>query len=711
MDGQKFSMAASCARGMEDLVAQEVESFGGKEPAIAHGLVSWRGELASGYRACLWSRFASRVFLEIESFALDDAAELYSRSRDCAWHDHLGIDSTFAIDCTLSGTPLITHSRFAALRLKDAIADSFRDRFGARPSVDIQSPSLRLHLHLNDNRAIISLDLSGESLHRRGYRVSGGPAPLKETLAAALVAFSGWHDISPQVTLMDPMCGTGTLLIEAAMMFGNVAPGLSRRSFGFMGWKQHDADLWRDLVAEAIACEEAGLLRKWPLMLGYDADPVMVAAAKKNIEKAGFSEQIAVRQREIARLQPPGGSGMLLSNLPFGERLSEKEEVAVFYRGCGRIVRERFSGWHVAFFLSSPELTDSFGIPWKKKFRLFNGDLACRLLVGTATTDTPDDFCWTLAETGDGDDEFVNRVRKMMKRTQKWAKKEGIHCYRIYDRDLPEFNISIDIYEKWVHVQEYAAPAAVDPELARLRLEHALRCIRELLGIRRDRIFIKTRKRQRGSEQYQKQEGKTKMIEVREGDCHFLVNLSGYLDTGLFLDHRPVRMRIAREASGKRFLNLFGYSGTATVHAAMAGAVATTTVDLSANYLQWTRLNLALNGFSSFAHQTVKADCLQWLEEEQGLYDLVFVDPPTFSNTKKENRVFDIQRDHQRLLTLTMKRLAPGGLLIFSTNFKKFRIDTELARKFVIREITDKTIPFDFQRNTRIHQCFEIQHQ
>jgi 23S rRNA (guanine2445-N2)-methyltransferase / 23S rRNA (guanine2069-N7)-methyltransferase len=694
---------------MEGLVVREVESFAGKDPRIFQGLVSWDGDLASGYKACLWSRFASRVFLELESFTLADQSELYSRSREVAWQNHLGLETTFAVDCTLSGDPLITHSKFAALRLKDAIVDTFRDRFGARPSVDVASPSLRLHLHIQDDRATISLDLSGESLHKRGYRVSGGPAPLKETLAATLVALSGWLEGRPGDALLDPMCGTGTLLIEAALMFGDSAPGLSRSHFGFMGWKQHDPALWQTLVEEAIAREEAGLQKEWPLLLGYDADPAMVTAAKKNIDKSGLSDQIRIEKGEIARLASPGGNGMLLSNLPFGERLSEKDEVALLYRAAGRIARERFAGWRLAFFLSSPDLTDSFAISWEKKYRLFNGDIACRLLVGAVPAAEDEPFCWNMTEAvGASDDEFVNRLRKNMKRIQKWARKGGVHCYRIYDRDLPDYNISIDIYEKWVHLQEYAPPASVDPELARLRLDHALQGIRDLFGIRRDRIFIKTRRRQKGSEQYQKQEGKTRMIEVREGSCRFLVNLAGYLDTGLFLDHRPVRMRLEKESSGKKFLNLFGYSGTATVHAAMGGAVATTTVDLSANYLQWTRMNLALNGFSGFAHRTVRADCLRWLEEDRDFYDLIFVDPPTFSNTKKEKRVFDIQRDHGRLLTLAMQRLAPAGLLIFSTNFRRFRLDASLTKQFAVRDISEETIPYDFLRNTKVHTCWEI---
>jgi len=706
MDNTYYRLAASCAIGMEVLVAGEVESFDGRNVRQSPGLVSWEGDLASGYRACLWSRYASRVFLELESFGMADESVLYDRSREISWQDHLELDTTFAIDCTLSGEPLLKHSQFAALRLKDAIADSFRDRLGRRPSVDTNAPGVRFHLHIHDTFAQISLDLSGDSLHRRGYRVSGGPAPLKETLAAALVALSGWTE-QPGEVLLDPMCGTGTLLIEAALMFGDSAPGLSRTRFGFLGWRQHDATLWNTLVDAAIAREEAGLSQQWPRFLGFDADPAMVAAARKNVERAGLSEYIGIGQGEIARLESPGGGGMLLTNLPFGERLLDKEEVALLYRAYGRIARQRFPGWRVAVFLSDPELTDSFGLSWDKRLRLYNGDLACRLLVGTVPEIHEKVFTWNVTEVGDSD-EFVNRLRKNMKKMQKWAGKEGVHCYRIYDRDLPEYNFSIDLYEKWVHLQEYAAPASVDPDLATARLTHALQGIRDIFGIRRDRIFVKTRRRQKGSEQYQQRESRKKLYEVREHGCQFLVNFTDYLDTGLFLDHRPVRVRLAGKVNGKKFLNLFGYSGTATVHAAMGGARSTTTVDLSANYLHWTRMNLALNGFSSFSHTTIKADCLQWLEQDRGLYDVIFVDPPTFSNTKKENRVFDIQRDHVRLLTLAMARLADDGVLVFSTNFRRFFLDPGLERIFAVRDISKETIPFDFQRNLKIHKCWEL---
>ncbi len=704
---RQYRLVASCAAGLEDLVAGEVESFAAHDITVAKGVVGWLGTLESGYRACLWSRFASRIFLQLTQFEVADEETLYSGCKSIAWEEHLGLDTTFAVDCTLSGESPLSHSRFAALRLKDGLVDSFRERVGERPSVDVVLPGVRINLHIEGATATVSLDLSGESLHRRGYRVTGCLAPLKETLAAALVALSGWLDTDPPSTLLDPMCGTGTLLIEAALMVADSAPGLSRSYFGFMGWTQHDARLWENLVKEAVAREEAGFSRKWPIFLGYDADPKVVAAARKNIEKAGLADFIRVKQAELARLQPPSHTGMLLSNLPYGERLSETEEVSYLYRAYGRIVRERFGGWKTGVFISNPELIDSFTLSWGKKYRLYNGALPCRLLLGSAPENTDEPFKWRTKSTP-GESEFANRLDKNMKKFLKWSEKEGITCFRVYDRDLPEFNISIDLYGKWVHVQEYAPPKSIDPELASARFSHALQSIREVLGVRRERIFIKTRRRQKGSEQYQQKDSRKKMYEIREGECYFLVNFTDYLDTGLFLDHRPIRLRIAREVLGKKFLNLFGYSGTVTVHAAIGGAQATTTVDLSANYLHWTRMNLSLNGFAENIHSTVKADCLVWLEENQAKYDLIFVDPPTFSNTKKENRVFDIQRDHTRLIKLAMERLEPGGMLIFSTNFRKFSLNDEVGDFFNVKEITRETIPFDFSRNPRIHQSWEI---
>lgn len=705
-------LAATCGAGTESMVAQEIAGFGGREPEIGRGVVSWRGSLESGYRACLWSRFASRVFLELLTFTITDQDSIYHGTRQIHWADHLDSRTTFAVDCTVTGdTAESVHSRFAALRVKDGVVDQFRETCGERPSVDIERPGVRLHLLVKGTTAILSLDLSGDSLHKRGYRVEKSIAPLKENLAAAIVEVSGWPQLQDScAALVDPMCGSGTLLIEAALMFGDSAPGLFRNYFGFMGWKGHDRKIWSGLVDEAMARENAGGDKKWPVIIGYDADPQAVKAARMNVKRAGLDDRIRIERAELAQFSPPTEQGLILSNLPFGERLSETEEVSWLYRALGRIVKERFSGWRLAVFISSPELTDSFTLQWEEKFRLYNGPLHCRVLVTTVPLPDVQDFQWHLTDwvpEGDGAD-FANRFRKNLKKMLKWSKRNQISCFRVYDRDLLEYNVSIDIYEKWVHVQEYAPPASINQESATARFQVVLKCVRETLGLRADRVFIKTRERQRGKQQYQQKSSRKKMVEVREGDCSYLVNFTDYLDTGVFLDHRPVRMRIHQEAAGKRFLNLFGYTGTATVQAVKGGAVATTTVDLSTTYSRWAKMNLALNGFSFERNRVISADCMQWLAEEKGEYDLIFVDPPTFSNTKKERRIFDVQQDHYQLLTLAMHRLADNGVLIFSTNFRKFQLDARLSEEFQVADVTQATIPVDFERNQKIHMCWEF---
>ncbi len=712
--GPSYTLVATCAAGLESLVQDEIASFGGREIVRAKGVVTWQGDLASGYRACLWSRFASRILLQLAEFTAADDTELYDHCGTINWQEHMDNSSTFAIDCTLNDSA-ITHSQYAALRVKDALVDQFRERSGERPSVRVERPDLQIRLHIHSDRATLSLDLSGESLHRRGYRVEGAIAPLKENLAAGIVALAGWNrDMAIDTLFLDPMCGSGTLLIEAALLYGDSAPGLWRSYFGFMGWKGHDEGLWSRLVDEAVAREEAGLDRAWPMILGYDADPVVVAAARKNIEQAGLTGKIRVRQGQLANLKRPAAKGLLVCNPPYGERLNEVDEAVQLYRALGRVARQEFVGWQVGIFISNPDFADRIGLSWQASHRLFNGPLACRLFCAEVAESGPEQvFQWQVAaETFQGEgSEFANRLSKNLKKMLKWADREGISCLRVYDRDLPEYNVTIDLYGKWIHVQEYAPPATIDPELAATRFSLALAMIREVLGVRRDRIFIKTRKKQKGKEQYQKQGSRNKMYEVREGDCFFLVNFTDYLDTGLFLDHRITRMRIGQLAAGKRFLNLFGYTGTATIHAARGGAESTTTVDLSATYLSWARMNLALNGYGGPAHLTIQEDCLRWLEDPRGRYDLIFVDPPTFSNTKKENRVFDVQRDHGRLLELAMRHLAPGGLLIFSTNFRKFVLDESLGQRFAIRDISRETIPLDFERHSRIHQCWEFRSQ
>jgi 23S rRNA (guanine2445-N2)-methyltransferase / 23S rRNA (guanine2069-N7)-methyltransferase len=711
-ENNEYTFAATCGAGTESIVAEEIENCGGSKVEQGKGVVNWCGDLQSGYRSCLWSRFASRILLQISSFPVSNEDSLYEGALGVDWSEHLDSETTFAVDCTVAGDSVQIHSRFAALRVKDAVVDQIREQSGNRPSIDVSRPGVRIHVLVKGESALLAIDLSGDSLHKRGYRVEKSMAPLKETLAAAIVENSGWRKMADtSTTLVDPMCGSGTLLIEAALVYGDIAPGLSRSYFGFMGWKQHDRKLWNSLVQEALNREDAGNEKEWPVMIGFDSDYQTVRAARMNVKKAGLDDRIRIEQAELAFLEPPGAKGLLLSNLPFGERLSETEEVAQLYRALGRIVRERFNGWKVAAFISNPDLTDSFNLPWEEKYRLYNGSLPCRLLVTGVLSDIPNqEFEWRLEENPAQEDvsDFANRFRKNFKKGLKWAVKEGVSCFRVYDKDLPEYNVSIDVYGKWIHVQEYAPPATVEPEAAAARFQTVLRGVRETLNVRADRVFIKTREKQRGKKQYEKKSGKRKMLEVREGSCYYLANFTDYLDTGVFLDHRPVRAQIHNAAAGKKFLNLFGYTGTATVQAAAGGAVSTTTVDLSATYLSWAKMNLALNGFDQIRNKVVSADCMQWLREDTGKYDLIFVDPPTFSNTKKEKRVFDVQQDHYDLINLTMSRLADKGLLIFSTNFRRFKLDPRLMEAYEIKDISRASIPADFSRNQKIHMCWEL---
>jgi 23S rRNA (guanine2445-N2)-methyltransferase / 23S rRNA (guanine2069-N7)-methyltransferase len=312
---------------------------------------------------------------------------------------------------------------------------------------------------------------------------------------------------------------------------------------------------------------------------------------------------------------------------------------------------------------------------------------------------------------------FANRLRKNLETLGKWARREQVRCYRAYDADMPEYAFAIDLYgddadARWAFVQEYAAPATVAEEKVRARRADAVSVLPDVLGLDADRIWFRTRRKRKGLDQYTKVAEQEVFHEVAEGGLRFLVNFDDYLDTGIFLDHRLTRGRLRELASGKRFLNLFGYTGTASVYAAAGGAVSTTSVDMSRTYLDWTRRNLELNGFGGREHVLVQADALEWLRSAPASgWDLVFLDPPTFSNSKRMEGTLDVQRDHVGLLQQTARLLSPGGLLVFSTNYTRFDLDAAALPGLIIEDISRATIPKDFERNARIHRCFLIRNR
>lgn len=709
----RHAFFATAPKGVESLLADELRALGAEEVAETRAGVAFAGTLETGYRACLWTRLASRILLPLATFPAASPEELYAGIAALDWREHLAPEGTLAVDCNVSNSR-ITHSHFAALKVKDAIVDRFREECGVRPSVELIRPDIRVNLHLNRDLATVSLDLSGESLHRRGYREEQVLAPLKENLAAAILLRAGWPETAAAGgALLDPMCGSGTLVIEAALMAADCAPGLLRSYYGFFRWRGHDPALWQRLLDEAQARREAGLALL-PVLWGFDADRKAIEAARGNARRAGLEGRLHIERREVAALTAPPAAetGLVLVNPPYGERLGEVEELKPLYALLGRRLKEQFAGWRAAVFTGNPELGMHLGIRARRINTLFNGALECKLLRCDLEprwfVDDRQDRAPVPAVLSDGATMFANRLRKNLKSLGRWAQKNGISCYRLYDADMPEYAVAVDLYEEWVHVQEYQAPATVDPRKARERLREVMAVLPEVLAVPPERIFLKVRQRQKGRAQYDKLGEQGAFHQVREGNCSFWVNFTDYLDTGLFLDHRPTRQLLGDLAAGKRFLNLFAYTGAATVHAALGGAVATTSVDMSRTYLDWARRNLELNGIFGPDHRLVQGDCLRWLEEEQGRYDLIFLDPPTFSTSKSMATTFDVQRDHVPLLQTAAALLAPGGVLIFSNNNRRFKIDAEALAGLQVEDLTRRTIDRDFERNPRIHNCWKI---
>ena len=721
----------TCPKGIEGLLLDELRALGAQSLKETVAGVSVTADMEFGYRCCLWSRLANRVLLILDRFTADSAEALYQNLRGIDWKAHLCASGTLAVD--FSGQlPGVDNTHFGALKVKDAIVDTLREADGTRPSVDKIAPHLRINVHCRSGQAQVAIDLSGNSLHQRGYRLQQGAAPLKENLAAAILIRAGWPQLARQGgALADPMCGSGTFLVEAALMAANVAPNLHRVSWGFSRWLQHDPVQWEHMLQAARAQAEAGLAQPPLWIRGYEADPRLLQPVRNNIQRAGLSEWVKVYQGELANFAPQpdrGQAGLIVTNPPYGERLGDTASLIYLYQKLGEILRERCQGWQAAIFTGNPDLGKRMGIRSHKQYALFNGALPCKLLMMdlsperlvTGKADQPGTTDGSRNEGGgqrhaparlsESAQMFANRLRKNLKTLGKWARQNQISCYRLYDADMPEFAVAIDLYNGWAHVQEYAAPASISEDKAQARLQDVLAALPEVLEIPADHIVLKQRLRQAGKQQYERMDRRGQFMEVSEGQVRLLVNLTDYLDTGLFLDHRPLRLRIAAEAAGKRFLNLFCYTASASVHAAVGGARRTTSVDLSRTYLDWARRNLSLNGLSDL-HQLIQGDVMQWLEEDRGDYDLVFIDPPTFSNSKRMEDVFDVQRDHVHLINLAMARLAKGGTMYFSNNFRRFKLDEGLQRAYSIEDISAQTLDRDFQRNTRIHKTWRITHR
>ncbi|MDX5407111.1 MAG: bifunctional 23S rRNA (guanine(2069)-N(7))-methyltransferase RlmK/23S rRNA (guanine(2445)-N(2))-methyltransferase RlmL [Chromatiaceae bacterium] len=697
---------ALTSKGVEELLADEVRQYGGEVLKVTMGVVRFNADLRSAYQLCLWSRLATRILRLIQSEPVTADSDLYQIAGKIDWLQHMALRNTLAVEC-VGKHPKIDNTQFGAIRLKDAIVDQFREETGNRPDVDRLTPDVRFQVRLDKAHFHFLQDFSGPSLHQRGYRAGQGDAPLKEHLAAALIKRSGW---TPEQPFFDPFCGSGTLVIEAALIALNRAPGLTREKFAFESWPGHRDTVWQQLRTEAKAAAKpvAKEIKFW----GSDTDERSLTKARHNAQQAGISAMVQFSQADATALSAAVSAepGVIVTNPPYGERLGDLPSLIPLYSKFSLALKQHYAGWRLAIITSNTDLLRALRLSKSKSYKFTNGPLDCDFTLFDLTekqvavsSDAPALF---FSESSS----FGNRLAKNLKQLQKWAKKEGLTCYRLYDADIPEYNVAVDWYDGEVVVHEYAAPGTVDEQVSQKRLFDVVNQVPQVLGISSDKMVLKVREKQKGTSQYQALNKAGQYKEVSEYGAKFLVNLRDYLDTGLFLDHRITRHMIQQQSKGKTVLNLFAYTGSASVHAAIGGAASVTTVDMSNTYLDWAKRNFAINGLTGKQYQFEQADCLQWLSRCRNQFDLIFVDPPTFSNSKRMQDSWDVQRDHVKLLNMLTQRLTPGGKVIFSNNKRRFKIDQQALNDagWQVKDISAATLPEDFKRNPHIHVCFEL---
>ena len=706
-----LSFFATCPKGLETLLLNELNELGAQSAKETVAGVSFKGDFKTGMKACLWSRFASRILLEMSEFFCETDTELYIGANGVAWEKYF--DNTNTIAVMFSGTnENIRNTQYGALKVKDAICDRMQTTLGGRPDVDKEDPDVVINCHLDKKgSANILIDLSGRALLKREYHRGTGAAPLKENLAAAMVKRAGYNFEN----FLDPMCGSGTLLFEAAAVATDTAPGIRRTHFGFFNLKQFEQDAWNELLDEAKQRSEKGIaaaVEKGVQIVGFDIDDEIVEIANENAQKAGFADLVKVQHSSVQNMFNPFTNELkvtIVTNPPYGKRMGNFNELIALYTLIGAGFKKNFKGARAAVISTSSELLSCMRLHSSKVYKLFNGELQCQLRVfdinETEDLSKKEELNIQIAA------DFSNRLKKNLAFMQKWSKNVNTNAYRVYDADVPEYSSAIDYYNGFYVIQAYKAPAKVNPRIAKLHELDMLSATVEVTGVPGDRVILKSREVKSGDDQYEKaKELRNEFMTINENNSLFRVNLYDYLDTGLFLDARIIRQKIRENAKDKDFLNLFSYTCSASVAAALGGAKSTVSVDMSKTYLEWGMENFRFNSLSTDNAEFIQADCLAWLSQDQGkAFDLIYIDPPTFSNSKRMENSFDVKRDQVALLSNLTRHLKDGGEVIFCTNHRGFSIDEEIKDYgFEIEDISESTLPRDFARDKKIHSCFKL---
>lgn len=704
---------ALTSEGIENLLFNEIQSLGATDVKQSVHSVSFSADKVCAWRIALCSRYASRILRLIDSFEVKNPKQLYSTAKSLDWQMLMRVSQSFAIDFTGTNS-FIKNTQFGGLTVKDAIADYFVEEFEHRPSVERHHPDIRIAVRLRKEKVSYYLDFSGPSLHQRGYRRGQGAAPLKENLAAAIISRSGWLEDTAK-PLLDPFCGSGTLLIEAVMMACNMAPGLARESFAFEKHLDFDRKAFNELKEEVRSQRK---VLEHLNVAGSDTNPRVLQMAKENAADAGIGQYIRFARSDAAKLKKSqAGEGVIVCNPPYGERMGDVNDLAYLYSDFGIALKKQFEGWRLAFFTQDVAPAKQLRMAKSKAYKFRNGPLDCVLYIyeldeRQCQINPQGQQSGQVLLNFKESDSFGNRLKKNDKKSQKEAKRANVNCYRIYDADIPEYNVAVDRYADHVVVFEYAPPKSVDEAVAKQRLADVMLLVPKVLEVPAEKVALKVRERKKGADQYNKMDRRNETFVVEEYGVKLWANIHDYLDTGVFLDHRITRGLIGKMAKGKSVLNLFAYTGTASVHAAVGGAAGVTTVDMSNTYLDWAKRNFELNGLKGKQYQFIQSDVLAWIDDAQLQFDVIFVDPPTFSNSKRMDATFDVLRDHGDMLEKLKALLAPGGTIVFSNNHRRFKMDEQRLEQlgFSIEDITPSTIDFDFKRNSKIHNCWMLKH-
>ena len=690
----------------DDLVADEVERLGLAVKGRQLGWVTAEGSLRDAFRVLLTTQVGDRVVWLLargEAIAADQFRELL---RTIDWNEHLYAGASVRVDVT-GKVKWLKDTRFAGQLVMDAIRDQAMIANRSRPEYETDEPAVRIAVRFGRGQVDIGINLNRAPLNQRGYRTEGGEAPLRETLAQVMLARLKIDQDKPSV-IIDPCCGSGTILIEACMRLNQIAPQRQRPSNQLSRWTGLESISWTDLIASERTREIQTATR----FIGFDINPDAVDRARANIERAGLSGQITVEVAEIAELSKVNtgvtdtDAVWIVANPPYGTRLGRNEDLVSLYRLLGDRCKE-FKKAYLGLVTSEKELMQALGLRADKKWEMQAGGQ--RLNIAKFALGLMTEY-FEIQEEKDPPEEIwplLNRLSKNLKNRSKLLKNNKIDCYRIYDSDLPEYNVVIDQFADYLHIQEYRPPKTVDPKRANHRRQLIRQWVPKHLGISLKHAVYKERFRQSGNSQYEKRD-ESLCIDVHENGMQFEVNLTTYTDVGLFLDHRPLRRLLLESCRGLRILNLFCYTGALSVAAAKGLARSVTSVDMSKTYLTWAHRNFEKNGLNPKHYQFIRANVLEWVTvDPRAEFDIILLDPPTFSNTKSTEQTLDIQRDHRELIDACRAWLAPRGVIYFSNNFKGFSLDDSVRGSYIIEDMTRQSIDADFDRKPP-HVLFKI---